>query len=611
MKNPMKCEAENLIVKTAPDGAVSELFIKGSLFSGFPGRIAVSPGIAVSAAWSSKGTHLACELELRRFAGSPEDGASASFRVPYQAMQYNLKVWTARKGYPKDIWDMGGRRVFYGDLCHGTMIPAVTLYDPVTDAGLTVAKEPGRTGGRLSFRFDDYHGEGMYVELSCLKVTADSPVKLTLLFRAHAGCWRPGLGWYLEEHRQFFEPEISDVRACRAFAITNAFTDPAWLGKYRPDWVEIHNHFPNYGEYLPEEESWTSVIAHDYPEIAAERSLTITREMMHKHMAALHREHIRAMYYFQCSGDGFIPWAEKNFPDAVARDSAGHMIPTWKDCVMLNADPETSFGKFVQARLGRLLEVYPEIDGVFADQVCYQTIDWAHADGRTACGGRDGYEYGLSIEKNLKLLAELMHSRGKPVLGNGPFDMECARYLDAVMCEGTGGNFESLKYLCLHKVLLIHAYPFQPRTAEQIMRGCILSGAGWSLGGSSTLTDPEWTGEVRAVYDAYLPLAQAVFGAEILLTPDPVRADPPDTVKTEIFRSREKDAYLLGAVCERDTLAPETRLSVKLPEPCAQAEILKAGEKCWHPLEFKEENGRLLITLSSGMHACVVRFRGK
>jgi len=102
-----------------------------------------------------------------------------------------------------------------------------------------------------------------------------------------------------------------------------------------------------------------------------------------------------------------------------------------------------------------------------------------------------------------------------------------------------------------------------------------------------------------------------VFGAEILLTPDPVRADPPDTVKTEIFRSREKDAYLLGVVFEHDTLAPEARLSVKLPEPCPQAEIRTVGENSWRPLGSKEENGRILITLSPRTHACVIRFRGK
>ena len=600
-------EAENLKIGTSSDGAISELFINGALFSGFSGMLSASSGIEAAAAWSSCGSHLSCTLTLKRVSGTPEDGASVSFRVPYQAMQYNMKIWTARKGFPREIWDIGGQTIYYGDVCFGTMIPAVTLYDQTINAGLTVAKAPGRTGGRFSFRFEDYHGCGMYVELSHLKVT-EKPVEVTLLFRAHEGCWRPGLNWYRKLFRDFFEPAIPEVYSYPVFAITNPFTAPRYLEKYKPDWVEIHNHFPHYGEYVPEEDSWESVIAHDYPAIARERDLTVTRKMMHDHMAELHKNNIRAMYYFQCSGDGYIPWAEKNFPEDIARDSGGHMIPTWQDCVMVNSSGENGFGGMVKHKIKRLLELYPEIDGVFADQVCYQTIDWAHKDGRTACDGREGCEYGLSIEENLKLLANALHAQNKPILANGPFDMECARYTDAIMSEGVSGNFDTQKYLCLNKPLLIHSYPTDPLIAEKIMRGCLLSGAGWSLGGSSTLIDPSWSPEVEKIYRIYLPLVKSVFGAEMLLTPDPVRVKPAGMVKTEIFRSRDKKAYLLSVVFERDTLVPEVKLSVKLPGDCSRAEILKMGESSWQALDFRREEGRLEIKISENLHCCVIRF---
>lgn len=599
-------ETENLKIKTASNGAVDEVFINGELFNGFPGKLSSSPGTEVSARWQAKEKHLVCTLSLVRTSGAPEDGAAVSFRVPYQAMQYNQKIWTARKGYPRDIWDVGGQTVYYGDICYGTVIPAVTLYDPVTNAGLTVAKEPGRTGGRLSFRFEDYHGTGLYVEFSHLKV-ADKPVEITLLFRGHEGCWRPGLAWYSAEYRRFFEPAIKEVFSYPSFAITNPFTEERYLSEYRPDWVEIHNHFPNYGEYVPEEDSWTSVIAHDYPELAENRDLTVTRQMMHDHIAALHKENIRAMYYFQCSGDALIPWAEKNFPEDIARDAGGHMIPTWKECVFLNAGTGNAFGDFLRNRIKRMLEVYPEIDGVFADQICYQTIDWAHKDGRTAADGREGYEYGVSIEENLKILAEQLHALNKPILGNGPFDMECGIYTDAIMEEGVSGNFETHKYLCLHKPMLIHSYPTSPLVAEKIMRCCILSGAGWSFGGSSTLTYAGWTPEVEKIYNDYLPLAKAVFGAEILLEADPLRITPADMVKAEIFRSRQKKEYLIGVVFERDTAVPGVELSVKVPGKCTGAEILKPGEKNWEVLPFEIQKDRITFSLKGNIHCCVIR----
>ncbi|MBQ6471360.1 MAG: hypothetical protein IJJ33_05210 [Victivallales bacterium] len=559
------------------------------------------------ARWAVKERHLACTLTLIRETGRPEDGAAVSFRIPYQAMQYNQKIWTARRDYPRDIWEMGGQNIFYGDVCFGTVIPIATIYDPVANVGITVAKEPGRIGGRLSFRFEDYHGAGMYVEVSHLKVTSQ-PVRITLLFRGHEGCWRPGLAWYRDEFRAFFEPAIPDVYSCCSFAITNPFTDSRYLREYRPDWVEIHNHFPHYGEYVPEEDTWTSVIAHDYPNIAQERQLTVTRLMMHEHMAVLHDCHIRAMYYFQCGGDAWIPWAEKCFPEDIARDAGGHMIPSWHDCVLLNSCQDSSFGAYVKHKIKRLLDIYPEIDGVFADQTCYQTIDWAHQDGKTADNGREGCEFGLGIEENLRLLAETLHAVGKPILANGPFDMECALYADAVMSEGVSGNFDSQKYLCLNKPLLIHSYPTTPVIAEKIMRGCLLSGAGWSMGGSSTLVYPAWSAEVREVFLAYLPLVHAVFGAEILLTPDPVRAEPADMVKAEVFRSRQKKEYLLSVVFWHDTLVPKVALSVRLPMTCSRPEILKLGENAWRPLECLEKNGRLTMTLSGEIHCCVIRF---
>jgi hypothetical protein len=599
-------ETKNLKIKTTINGAIEEVFINGNLFSGFPGKISASAGIDVQANWVIKSNHLACKLTLVRTSGSPLDGASASFRIPYQAMQYNQKIWTARRDYPREIWDVGGQTVYYGDVCFGSMIPIVTLYDPVTNAGLTVAKAPGRIGGRFAFRFEDYHGTGMYVEVSNLKI-GDEPVEITLLFCGHEGCWRPGLAWYKNEFPEYFQPIVKDVFSNSAFAITNPFTDKKYLQKYHPNWVEIHNHFPNYGEYVPEEDTWTSVIAHDYPAIAKERDLTVTRDMMHQHMADLHKENIRAMYYFQCSGDAFIPWAEKHFPEDFARDAGGHLIPTWNDCVMLNSGSGTKFSQFVKKRIDDLLELYPEIDGVFADQTCYQTIDYAHKDGRTAFEGQEGYEYGLSIEENLKILADKLHALGKPILANGPFDMECARYADAIMSEGVSGNFDTQKYLCTDKLLLIHSYPYTPLIAEKIMRGCILSGASWSYGGSSTLIYPAWSDEVAQIYNTYLPLVKAVFGAEILLTPNPLLVTPNDMVRAEIFRSRQKDEYLVGVVFERDTLVPQVKLSLALPRKCCHAEVLKLGQSEWEPIEINEDNNRTVIFLQGNIHSCVIR----
>ena len=154
---------------------------------------------------------------------------------------------------------------------------------------------------------------------------------------------------------------------------------------------------------------------------------------------------------------------------------------------MVNSSGENGFGGMVKHKIKRLLELYPEIDGVFADQVCYQTIDFAHNDGKTAVNDKPAAEYGVSYTYNLEKLSDLLHGAGKFIWANGEFDIEAARCCDGVMSEGTSGISETHKYLCVRKPLLVHTYPTDVFKTESMFRYVLLSGASYSYGGSSTL----------------------------------------------------------------------------------------------------------------------------
>ena len=499
---------------------------------------------------------------------------------------------------------MGGLHLYYGDVCFGTMIPAVTLIDPVNDIGLTVAKAFGRTGGRLSFNFGTYHEEGVEVEFKDLALEAGKPVEIELLMCGHKGCWRPAMNWLIDRYPEYFYPVNSEVwKHHGTFAITNPFTSDEALERLQVKWCELHNHFPKYGDYAPEEPEWKSVVLHDYPESASEITGKISPQRIKEFIGKLHQKNIKVMHYIQVNGDCYIPWAEKQFPDSIARDSAGNMILTWKECCFMNASENTSFGQHISRTIDRFLEMYPEIDGVFLDQLCYQCLDYAHSDGKTAVNDKPAAEYGTAYDWNMKKLSGKLHASGKFIWANGPFDIEAGRFSDGVMSEGTSGISETHKYLCFRKPILVHTYPTDETKTESMLRYCLTAGASWSHGFSSVLrTPPEQTPEVQKLFAEYTPLIEPLLTSEILLEANPFTL--PMACKGEIFREKNTGDILA-------TLLPQTRasvLTVKINVPHGTKAVYRGNrDSGWNEIEFKEDT----LSLPNNSNAYTIRFKGE
>lgn len=608
MEQFMITAVANGISCSADGGNIQYLTIKGKKFNGFPGKVTVSDGLSVTAQWSAEETFLICDLTLTRIAGSFSDGGSIRLRIPYPSDQSKLMIWSAREGFPKTIFEIGGLNLIYGDVCYGTVIPVVSLYNPEAGIGLTVAKAPGRTGGRLSFCFDDYHREGMYVDLTSLEVHPDKPVSFRLLFFGHDACWRPGLRQYADMFKEYFEPVNPAVWSCQSFIMTNPFFRREATAQLRCDWAEIHNHFPYYGNYLPDDAEWESIIGHDYPADTIDRNLKLSRQDIHNHIRDLHNSHIRALYYLQCGGDAFIPWIEKKFPESIAKDSVDHLYPTWMNCCFANGDSETAFGQYLDRQLEQVMEVFPELDGFFVDQLCYQTFDYAHQDGCSATEGRRVYEFGVSLEKKFRKFADMIHHRGKLLLVNGPFDMDIANKSDAIMSEGTGTIFETYRYLCIRKPMLVHEFPESAFKTECMLRSCLLAAAGWSIGGSPSREAPLPVGaEIAELYRKYLPLLKTIFGAEVLLEPNPICWDPVPLAKAEIFRSRENGHVLVSVLQDSGYLHSEVKLHIRnLFRGVVLARVLWLGKSDWDPIVFVKDEEWLVFRLPASYSACVL-----
>ena len=528
------------------------------------------------------------------------------FPYPYPA--YKLKVWAAHERFPCQLEDLGGLHLYYGDACYGTLIPAITIYDEQKNIGITLAKPFGLKTARLAFHFKDYHSDGVDAETSCLYLRKDQPVVAELLIRAHEGCWRPGLGWLYNKYPEYFDPPNPHVHELEGgFMLTNPYTEDSYIkevGKYKVKWAEIHNHFPMYGNYAPDEEEWDSVIVHDYPELPP-ATVKLSRDKINKHIKSLHHNNIKGLLYFQCTGDSYIPYAEQKFPDSIARDSIGNIVPTWKECCFLNASPGTSFHTHINEQIDKFIADYPEIDGVFLDQVCYQMLDSAHQDGITADNNKPAAMFGYSYENTLKKLSGIIHSQGKIIWANGPFDIEVQKDIDGIMAEGSSGISETYKYLCISKPLLVHTSPDSPEKVEKMFKYCLLSGGSYSIGASSKLPVPlPIDSKTRQLFDECIPLVEQILGRKWLLEPAPLEL--PAGYAGNIFTGKDKKSLIVTLISLNASLLPDekiieknikVKIKIKNPELFCRANTLSTHRKEPLNTEFINEKGILNITL--------------
>ena len=390
-------------------------------------------------------------------------------------------------------------------------------------------------------------------------IAEDIPVVSELFEITGCADWRPPLGWFREHFEDYFVPVNKDVlKLDGTFCLTNPLSSEATLDDAQKHGVcisELHNHYPCYGNFIPDMEKWQSVVLHDYPELPFPKDY-ISPQSINDFIDRLHAHGIKVLLYFQCTGDCYQPYAEAEFPEDIAVDKDGNKIPAWRECYLMNARPGTKYAKHIDTMLEEMFIRHPGIDGIFMDQVYYPYNDYAHTDDKTMGSQnkrisniRESY-YGV-LEKT----ARMLHSRGKILWFNASFDLKAQRYADGIMAEGLYGGSEMMRYYCLDKPLLIHEYPETVEVAVTIFAYALRAGTPLvSVGGSPRKVDAILAEEPAAIYREGMRLIDPLQGRSWCFLPHPV--DYPDGVTGNIFNGKEKDTFLITAVSP-DSLPPE------------------------------------------------------
>jgi hypothetical protein len=209
-------------------------------------------------------------------------------------------------------------------------------------------------------------------------------------------------------------------------------------------------------------------------------------------------------------------------------------------------------------QIDRFFALYPDMDGVFLDQLCYHMLDYAHADGLSAAGTREAARYGDSYAVPLARIAEVLHKAGKSLWANGPFSIEVAKDVDGMMSEGTGDYARTYQYMtCGSKGLLIHSYASNAADVESMFRMCLVCGGGWSVSGDVAKRRPEkYPDKVEEVFRLCGPLADLLAGCVWVLEPEPFSL--PEEYEGNLYELPD-GRLALTVVSRRDTLLRPAR----------------------------------------------------
>lgn len=455
---------------------------------------------------------------------------AVSWNLPQPQPVFPVEYWTAKENMPTGPYRHAGLTLEYGEICSGTTFPCLSVYSQRKDMGILLTMPFDFKTPRLKF-VSGFREKDLNVEFDFLALTPERDAVTKLLLVGTVGHWRPALGWLYERYKDYFEPRSNKIDALwgghisgNPYVSDQEADDMKTLGM---KWYEVHGHFPAYGNYHPEGmESWRS--GH-----FTEDETIISVDMIHKTIKTLHDRNICAFPYLQVTGDGCV----KNLPDDIfncrIKNRRGEYWSGWIGTQMMNSDLSLPFGKDMTRQINGIVERYPEMDGIFLDQPCYNFIDTNHSDGMTAIDNKPAYMSGFSYYPHLEHLSSLIHPE-KSIIANGPFSVGILKFFDAYMSEADTWLDDHLQYYGIGtKPMFILCYDMKDAAIEKMFQEALYYGA--------CFTSYPGMMPSKDLFDLYIPLLEKLYRRRWIFDADPIHASP--GFRANIFRSER------GTVC--------------------------------------------------------------
>ncbi|GMV83448.1 MAG: hypothetical protein AMXMBFR7_46320 [Planctomycetota bacterium] len=524
-------------------------------------------------------------------------GVRVFFFVPLIAGWY---CWTAantrQDGAPQglnDPWIFDGMSSFdfmynqgpyVGD--REVCVPVFSTYDSATDAGFTFADCFERNVPASKFQF--INGERTFNwgfqeqpnldELPYFEhvhyhigLHGRKPCQTGGLIFMHGGHWRPGLGQVYGRYRDFFDPPVKEIWERQGtFECGSIFTADkveefkSFGGKY----LEVHGHFPFYGDYYYEgAKSWKSIGQLENERLGrpVKNNRRLSRALILEKLKVLQKAGISSHYYTNYT-DGYIPWIEKKHPDSIVTYEDGKPAPSgWRFCHCINPDPDFSYGRFAIASTKKILaRLGKHLDGFFLDCFRHFDLDFAHSDGVTMVNNKPAFSVNWALSRIQERIGKLLQRQRKDCFANKPRTVQNMRHVDGVLLEGQGDGAE-VKYFftCIAKPLFFMWTGLKKPQEEYLKRSVVYGG--WPRDPVfRSKTPAELEREKRALrllYARYLPLYKLFAGRVLCFEPDPITFS--DGVYGQLYTLPD-GSYLAG--CMTDWISTEDTLHYAEPK---------------------------------------------
>lgn len=536
----------------------------------------------------------------------PARTTGINFVLPWPASFFpwssQWHIWAADGKCPVNAVSIDELQIEYGDGNSGSMLPAVSVYNAAEDFGLTVFKPFEQKVPRLRFKFDR-RCRHYQAEYAFLRMKEEPGTRVTLQFFAHAGDWRPALGMLYQRYADHFIPPNKSVCKLEGPMLGGrAYLEKEALVKFKKHaevkWEETYAHFPCFGNYFSETEPWIPGRADERP------GVKLTYESVRQHIRDLHDCGIAGLLYWQASGDGHVPFAKEKYPESIVKQENGQPIGT--DCYgvyRMNGSLNLPFGKHLVKQAKQLLEKFPEADGLFVDQVCYNDFDFAHDDGFTMINNKPCYSPVFVYEENLKVVSEYLAPRDKVMFGNGPDNINAQRYLDGIMAESTESSLRKMQYYALAKPLVMLVYGVSRYEIEHSLRLSIEFAVAPGIFYLPKVAYED-------LYSKYLPLIHLLKGRRWVFNARPLEL--PEGVSGNIFKLPDGRYAVTMVPCRRlvmenDPVEGIETVTVRLPgETAVRATLVTVAGGGEKELSFKQTAGEIIIETPFNFPAGVI-----
>lgn len=492
---------------------------------------------------------------------------------------------------------------------HRLTVPVIDVYSEKLDAGLALAVPFELHKPELIFEVDKLAGEIRLV-FDNLALARGTRPAAAVLMHAHSGDWRPGLGWIYRRYRPYFtagdRPRIMRQQGPMSYSFP-VLTDEVirnWKRDMHFSWTEAL-FAPTFGDYVPHARTWTFDMMKSAKRPECEMQLSHAE--MRAYFRRLERRGVASFAYFNV-GECEKELAERCYPESIMRLDHGHAAAEWlwpdgrRRNVRMRPDPESRWGRAMLRQLDALFKTYPALSGIFLDQACYRTYDFASADGRTMLANRPCFDTHTVFPRMVERIVRILRRHGRTAFTNGPYCIEAQKGLDGIMSEGRIPGIAQYAYMGLDKAVMILTYGAALDKFECALQACLKYGAFPDVRDHLAMRPrPRITPAERDLYARYLPLFEALRGRQWVFHPHALAL--PDGYDGNIFLNPQ-NRYVVtlfprcGLATDRRNLV---RREIRLCLPDAGA----PRQAAWLSVNFK---GKKFLPLTpDGRHAWRLR----